>query len=154
MRSFEECGSLSHIACFPTTQALEEKVSNHSVSGFSKALMSKVLELVAIVVSISSLLAIVTILGREDGRPLSSWTLTVSLDTVIATLGTVSRTTLAFALSACLGQQKWNWLAKRADYLAVWARFDEASWGPSGASRLFVLLRARYSSSNFVAEAY
>ena len=116
---------------------------NHSTPVIRKSLMSWVLELIAIVVSIGSLIAIIAILRREDGRPLSSWTLAVSLNTVIAALGTLSRTTLAFALSACIGQQKWNWLARRADCLMTWVRFDEASRGPWGASRLFIWLHAR-----------
>lgn len=100
-------------------------------------------ELVGVAVSIGSLIAIVVILRREDGKPLTAWSLAITLNTVIATLGTLARTTLAFALSACVGQQKWNWLSMRSDQLVVWTRFDEASRGPWGATRLFIWLRAR-----------
>jgi hypothetical protein len=136
------------------TSLTSQNGRNHSSPVFRKSMMSWALELIAIVISIGSLLAIIAILRREDGRPLSSWTLAVSLNAVIATLGTLSRTTLAFALSACIGQQKWNWLAKRADCLMAWVRFDEASRGPWGATRLFIWLRARYGTSKFIVSAY
>ena len=107
------------------------------------AVMSWILELIAVVVSTGALLAIVAVLQREDGKPITTWSLAVTLNTVIATLGTLARTTLAFAISACIGQQKWNWLRKRCDRLVAWERFDEASRGPWGATRLLVWLRAR-----------
>lgn len=100
-------------------------------------------ELFAVMVSVGSLLAIVAVLRREDGRLISTWNLAVPLNAVIATLGTLARTTLAFALSACIGQQKWNWLRLRSDHLVAWTRFDEASRGPWGATRLFFWLRLR-----------
>lgn len=102
-------------------------------------------ELFAVLVSVGSLLAIVAVLRREDGKPISEWSLAVPLNAVIATLGTLSRTTLAFALSACVGQQKWNWLRVRSDHLVSWTRFDEASRGPWGATRLFFWLRLRWA---------
>ena len=111
-------------------------------------LVSWLLEIFAVTISVGSLLAIVAILRHEDGRPFSAWSLAVTLNTVIAALGTLGRTTLAFALSACVGQQKWNWLRKRSDRLVAWERFDEASRGPWGATRLFIWLRARYDISN------
>jgi hypothetical protein len=88
-------------------------------------------------------MAIVGLLYREDRRELSRWKLAVTLNTVIATLGTLARTTLAFALSACIGQQKWNWLRRKPDTLEAWERFDEASRGPWGGTRLLFWLRAR-----------
>lgn len=72
--------------------------------------MSWLPELIAVLVSVGSLLAIVAVLRREDGKPISDWSLAIPLNAVIATLGTMARTSLAFALSACVGQQKWNWL--------------------------------------------
>lgn len=117
--------------------------SVNKTSVLRSTLISWMPELVGVAVSIGSLIAIVVILRREDGKPLTAWSLAITLNTVIATLGTLARTTLAFALSACVGQQKWNWLSMRSDQLVVWTRFDEASRGPWGATRLFIWLRAR-----------
>lgn len=111
-------------------------------------LMSWLPELFAILVSVGSLLAIVAVLRRQDGKPISDWSLAVPLNAVIATLGTLARTALAFALSACIGQQKWNWLRVRSDHLVSWIRFDEASRGPWGATRLFFWLRLRYHTTD------
>ncbi|KAH8722876.1 hypothetical protein GQ44DRAFT_828730 [Phaeosphaeriaceae sp. PMI808] len=102
------------------------------------------LELIAITTSVAALVAIVAILHREDDKPLAAWSLKVSLNTVISTLGTVSRTSLAFALSACIGQQKWNWLGKRPARLIAFQKFDEASRGPWGATLLLIWLRLKH----------
>lgn len=101
------------------------------------------LEAGAMILSISSLIAIVAVLYREDGKSLDRWSLAVSLNTVVSTLGTFARITLAFALSACVGQQKWSWLHKRSDRLVAFERFDEAAKGPWGGARLFIWLKAR-----------
>ncbi|KAJ8113771.1 hypothetical protein OPT61_g4166 [Boeremia exigua] len=102
------------------------------------------LEIGAVFLCVGSVVTIAVILYRENGQPLDRWELRVSLNTVISALGTLARITLAFALSACAGQQKWNWLYNRPDCLAAFERFDEASRGPWGGSQLFVWLRARH----------
>jgi hypothetical protein len=107
------------------------------------ALASWALEILAVAVSTASIIAIITILQCENGQPLTAWKLTVSLNTVIATLGTVARTTLAFAISACVGQQKWSWFRRKPDRLVAFERFDEASRGPYGGAQLFFWLRLR-----------
>ena len=80
---------------------------------------------------------------RENGRPLASWKFAFTLNTIVAALGTVARTTLAFAISACIGQQKWNWFRRKSDRLVAFERFDEASRGPYGGAKLFFWLRLR-----------
>jgi len=117
--------------------------SGNSKTAVRSTMVSWLPELFAVLVSIVSLLAIVAVLRREDGKPISEWSLAVPLNAVVATLGTLARTSLAFALSACVGQQKWNWLRVRSDQLVSWTRFDEASRGPWGATRLFFWLRLR-----------
>lgn len=117
--------------------------SAHARRALRTTFMSRAFEIFAVIISLGALLAIIFVLRREDGRPLTAWTLAVTLNTVIAALGTLARSTLAFALSACVGQQKWNWLHIREDQLVAWERFDEASRGPWGATRLFIWLRAR-----------
>ena len=110
---------------------------------FRSSTTSWIFEIIAIIISSGAVVALVALLYRENGKALSSWTLAVTLNTVVATLGTLARTSLAFAVSACIGQQKWSWLRRRPDSLVAWERFDEASRGPWGGARLFVWLRAR-----------
>jgi hypothetical protein len=101
------------------------------------------LELFAVSVSLASIIAIVAVLYHENGKPLTVWKFALTLNTIIAVLGTLARTTLAFALSSCVGQQKWTWLRRKTDRLVAFERFDEASRGPWGATRLFFWLRVR-----------
>ncbi|KAF1957409.1 hypothetical protein CC80DRAFT_410754, partial [Byssothecium circinans] len=101
-------------------------------------------ELLALVLSITSFIAVIVVLQKYDKQPRTKWTMPVPINTMIAILATISRTTLAFAMSACLGQQKWNWLRRRSDHLVAFLRFDEASRGPMGASRLFFFLKFRH----------
>ena len=101
------------------------------------------LEIIAILISTGAIVSIIALLYRENQRPISAWRLGVTLNTIVAALGTLARSTLAFALSACVGQQKWNWLRRRPDSLVAWERFDEASRGPWGGTRLLIWLRAR-----------
>lgn len=108
------------------------------------------LELLSVGISLASITAIIVILHFENGKPLTTWKFALTLNTIIAVLGTLSRTTLAFALSSCVGQQKWNWLRRKTDHLAAFERFDEASRGPWGATRLFFWLRARYCTPDIL----
>lgn len=102
-----------------------------------------IFEIAAIIVSIGANVAIIVILYLEDGKPQAAWNFVLTLSTVISALGTLARTSLIFALSACIGQQKWNWLSKKSDSLVAFEMFDEASRGPWGSSRLFLWLRGR-----------
>jgi hypothetical protein len=106
-------------------------------------LKSWALEISSLLISVLAIGAIVIILFRQNNQPISAWKFPLTLNTVVATLGTVSRTSLAFAMSACIGQQKWSWLRRRPDTIRAFERFDEASRGPWGGSRLFFWLRLR-----------
>ncbi|KAH7078143.1 hypothetical protein BKA63DRAFT_593533 [Paraphoma chrysanthemicola] len=101
-------------------------------------------EIIAVFISKAAIIAAIAVLRSYDNRPLNAWTFSLTLNTIIATLGTLARTTLAFAISACIGQQKWSWFRRRSDGLVAFERFDEASRGPWGGTRLFVWLRLRH----------
>ncbi|KAK1458039.1 hypothetical protein CMEL01_15386 [Colletotrichum melonis] len=102
------------------------------------------LELWAIALSIVSFAAILILLPLYEDKPLSSWTFSISLNTVISTLGATSRASLGFAISACISQGKWNWYRKRDDHVMVFDRFEEASRGPWGSVRLLWWTRLRH----------
>ncbi|KAK0719166.1 hypothetical protein B0H67DRAFT_608176 [Lasiosphaeris hirsuta] len=62
----------------------------------------------------------------------------ISLNAIIATLSTVSKSSLIFSVSAILGQLKWDWYEwkpRRLDHLET---FDEASRSPLGATKLLL----------------
>jgi hypothetical protein len=106
---------------------------------------SWLLEIGALVLSIGSTIATIAVLASQNGKPLSDWRFVTSLNTVISTLGALSRTFLAFTLSACIGQQKWNWFRCRQDELIGFERFDSASRGPWGSVGLILWLKAKYA---------
>lgn len=112
------------------------KIIRHTLSSWSP-------EIATMLVSLGSIVSIAALLKHEDRKPLSEWSCMFSLNTIVAILGTLARSTLAFALSACMGQQKWNWLRKKMDSCVAFERFDEASRGPWGAVRLFLWLQIR-----------
>ncbi|KAI1470290.1 uncharacterized protein F4812DRAFT_449874 [Daldinia caldariorum] len=102
------------------------------------------LEIGALVISFGALAALIALLIYVDGRPLSDWKGSVSVNVIISGLGAVSRTSLGFAISSCLGQAKWNWFKRRPDNLVAFDRFDEASRGPWGSLWLIIWLRIRH----------
>ena len=106
-------------------------------------------EFIAAALSIGSLVALILLLAFENKRPLSAWDFPLSLNTVVATLGTVSRSSLAFAVSACIGQQKWSWFHSRQGRISLFGHFDEASKGPLGASKLLLDFKMRYCSLSY-----
>ncbi|OCL04734.1 hypothetical protein AOQ84DRAFT_225656 [Glonium stellatum] len=106
-------------------------------------------EIGAVLLSISSTIATIAVLRYEDGKPLTAWAFPTSLNTVISALGAISRVSLAFAVSACIGQQKWNWLRRQSDRFEAFEMFDEASRGPWGSTRLLLWLKVRLDSVAF-----
>lgn len=100
-------------------------------------------ELAAMTLSCFSLVLTLAILHFFDGKPLESWALYLSLGTIISTLAQISRTSLAFAITPCFGQAKWNWFSQRGDDVLVFRTFDEASRGPLGSLQLLWKLKCR-----------
>lgn len=100
-------------------------------------------ELGAIYISICSFAAVVGVLIRQNNKPISDWNFPTSINTVVSVLGTISRSSLAFAVAACLGQQKCSWYHERPSTLAIFKNFDNATRGPLGGGQLLFSLRGR-----------
>lgn len=98
-------------------------------------------EIMLLLLSICSLLAIIVLLAVENGVPLESWHFYLSFNTIISVLGTISRSSLASAVGSCLAQEKWNWFRKRQDHLYIFDRIDNASRGPLGSFKLLFWMR-------------
>jgi Protein of unknown function (DUF3176) len=90
------------------------------------------LEIGAVMLSFLALISTLVVLHYEDGKPIAQYSFYFSLNTVTSILGTTAKTSLAFALAACMGQGKWNWFRSRGSELVGFQRFDEASRGPWG----------------------
>jgi hypothetical protein len=100
-------------------------------------------EILGLLFSLAMAAAIGVLLPIKDNSLVSAWTLPFSLNTVVSILGVASRASLVFVVSACLGQEKWNWFANREDNAAAFGRFDDASRGPLGSLRLVWWIKLR-----------
>ncbi|KAK4442632.1 hypothetical protein QBC34DRAFT_452984 [Podospora aff. communis PSN243] len=101
------------------------------------------LELLSLLLSIAALGSAVGLLVHFDQKPVADWNASVSLNAIVSALGNVSRATLAFAISGCIAQGKWNWFAGRSDSLIAFDRFDDATKGPWGSLRLLPTVARR-----------
>ncbi|KAI1110608.1 hypothetical protein F5Y14DRAFT_428140 [Nemania sp. NC0429] len=100
-------------------------------------------ELLWMVLSLSSLAACITLLATQDGRRVDAWSAFFTLNTFISILAQVSRTALAFGISASIGQAKWNFFSTGSGSLALFDAFDQASKGPWGSVGLAYRLQLR-----------
>jgi hypothetical protein len=96
-----------------------------------------------LLLAVAALVSAAVVLASYDGKALDEWRFATSINTIISTLGVISKASLAFAVSASIGQHKWNWFRERKDELHVFERFDEASRGPWGSINLLLWSRAR-----------
>ncbi|KAI3317041.1 hypothetical protein HD806DRAFT_551205 [Xylariaceae sp. AK1471] len=99
-------------------------------------------EIASEVFSVVSLLAMIILLSRLEGRPLSTCTIAVSPNAVIAILSIASKALLIYALGQTISQLKWLHLIKKPDSLEVLQHYDDASRGPLGAVRMFWTVRS------------
>ncbi|RTE75738.1 hypothetical protein BHE90_009805 [Fusarium euwallaceae] len=93
------------------------------------------LELSALALSLASLGALAALLSISDGQPVSKWA-GLSLNAIVSILAGTSRASLAFVISTCLSQGKWNWAGRFVGPLIDFDRFDAASRGAWGSIRL------------------
>jgi hypothetical protein len=107
------------------------------------ALLCWRIEIGSTILSLISIISMIVVLYSQQGKPLADWTFFLSLNTLISVLGVICRASVAFAVGACIGQQKWNWLRVRQDQLVAFQRFDAASRGPEGCVQLLFFLRVK-----------
>jgi hypothetical protein len=68
-----------------------------------------------------------------DNKPLRTWRLPIEPNALIAVFSTITKTTLLFPLSECIGQLKWGYFTQPRQLSKMHA-FDIASRGPWGAT--------------------
>lgn len=103
------------------------------------------LELGALLLSSSALFTAIAILASYQGKLVTEWSFPTSINTVIAVLGAINKATLAFAVSACIGQHKWNLFKAKSGKLGLFECFDEASRGPWGSLWLILHTKGKYA---------
>ena len=80
-------------------------------------------------------MSIAIILLRFNGRPLTDWPFSITLNTFISLLATLARAALALPIAESISQLKWVWFQRSHRLLDVQA-FDSASRGPLGSLSL------------------
>ena len=113
---------------------------NRIVNSFSDWWMG---ELLALLVSIGTFIAIVIIVRKYDNRMLPNLPHNVSLNFVVSTLATVSKSSLLLAVASAIGQFKWLWISAKYHSLRDLQILDEASRGLLGASKLLASRMSR-----------
>ena len=95
-------------------------------------------ELLGMGLSFGCLVAIIVILGIQEGKTLSSWQFPISINALISIFSTVMKASLMLSVASCLGQLKWLYI-KNSNSLADLETYDDASRGPWGSVFLIYL---------------
>ena len=101
-------------------------------------------EVLAVLFSLGTFSALVTILIVYDGHSIAHLPQRLSLNAIISILSTISRTTLMFSVSATLSQFKWLSFSGRTRQLKNLQLYDDASRGPLGSSILLMSEKGRW----------
>lgn len=99
-------------------------------------------EAIGLILSASSLIAMVVLLEKYDGQRQPDWG-SVSYNTIISVLATASRMLALFGATSALSQMKWIWFAKQQHALADFYTFDASTRGLPGAAGLIWFLQGR-----------
>lgn len=90
-------------------------------------------EILAIMLSIASLLSTAGVLFAYQNQPLSSWNFRYLPNTVVSQLTTISRSALMLSTASCVSQLSWLHIQEKPRALSELQTFDNASRGPAGA---------------------
>lgn len=71
----------------------------------------------AIVLSLVFMSTIIVVLKNIDGKPMGSWNMPLSPNTLIAIFSTLSKSAILLVISGCLGQLKWVYFEQRGQRL-------------------------------------
>ncbi|KAI9147567.1 hypothetical protein HJFPF1_12593 [Paramyrothecium foliicola] len=102
-------------------------------------------ELLACAVSVAAAGALVAVLQSLNQKALPRWPLGLTLNTLIAFLATVARSTFIIPVTESISQAKWLWY-RHSRPLEDFEVFDKASRGPWGSLRLIITTRASFTS--------
>ena len=105
---------------------------------FSQWTNTWIWEFIAIALSLGLIASVVGVLAAFNGQNLSTWTFpyNVTINAVISTLNTLSKSFLAFALSAAVGQWKWICAKQQPLRLKSLGHIDRSSRGPLGSLQM------------------
>ena len=95
-------------------------------------------ELLATCCSLASMIAIIAMLVRFNGQDIIAWSFpyNITINAIVATLNTISKSLLIYALSAAIGQWKWILITKQPLRLKTFDDIDRCSRGPLGSVQM------------------
>ena len=102
-----------------------------------------VAEVLSCALSVIAMACLVSTLQYFDGRVLTQMPLKISINTLVAILAAVVKSSLLLPVAECISQSKWLWFSKTRQ-LVDFESFDLASRGPWGSFLLVFRLRTRY----------
>jgi hypothetical protein len=91
-------------------------------------------EIILWILSAACLIIMTGLLAKSDGKSLPAQaSSSISINTMVSILSTLSRFALSVPVEACLGQLKWGWFRNQSSrQLIDLEKFDKASRGPWG----------------------
>ncbi|RSL69285.1 hypothetical protein CEP53_002284 [Fusarium sp. AF-6] len=92
-------------------------------------------ELLAVLGSSASLVAMVVLLSKFDGKAPFTWN-SITLNTVVSILSLAIKTSLVFVIAECIAQWKWILFARGPRLLVDFDRIDSATRGPLGSIKV------------------
>ncbi|KAK3358399.1 hypothetical protein B0T24DRAFT_644199 [Lasiosphaeria ovina] len=98
------------------------------------------LELLALALSISSLIAIAAVLGAYNGHAIPNIPGGITLNTIVSILSAAAKSSLLHFVAASVGQAKWDRFDRRQQLgrLGNFETLDEASKGPLGSTKMLL----------------
>lgn len=102
-------------------------------------------ELCAMLMSLSSLVAIVLVLRLHDGRPLPDWPFSITINSLVSIFSTIMGFTLLVPIAEGISQAKWHWFQQYRALRDVEV-YDQASRGPWGSLKMLWGIRWRWES--------
>lgn len=97
-------------------------------------------EILCAVIGTVLIIALCLVLNRYDGKPSptfgEAFGSALTINTIVAILGTAAKAALLYPVAECVGQLKWIWFSKKHRSLNDMATFDQASRGIWGGLEL------------------
>jgi hypothetical protein len=102
------------------------------------------IEIIAFSVSVLAFGCLIYLLRYYDQKPIFEWH-GLTLNTIVSTVSTISKTLLMFSVSAGISQWKYIAFSKNKRKLIEFERLDSASRGPQGSLALLWTTRLKYA---------
>lgn len=99
-------------------------------------------ELLALLCSVISLVAIVLVLRLHEGRPVPDWPFSITINSLLSIFATIMSATMLVPIAEGIGQGKWHWF-QQYHALRDMEVYDQASRGPWGALKMLWGIRWR-----------